>query len=116
MTNTVSVWILVPRRTEFYPKRAGLATPDWIVLRQKVSERAIAEPSAAVNADRPGVPSAARTLPIALRKNQLKKATLSHNQTGMGKFNTTSGVSEPRLHYNHAHRSHYLFFGKSKEF
>ncbi|OJI83553.1 hypothetical protein ASPTUDRAFT_608436 [Aspergillus tubingensis CBS 134.48] len=30
--------------------------PDWIVLRQKVSERAIAEPSAAVNADRPGVP------------------------------------------------------------
>lgn len=29
---------------------------DWIVLRQMVSERAIAEPSAAVNADRPLVP------------------------------------------------------------
>ncbi|PYH64973.1 uncharacterized protein BO88DRAFT_149365 [Aspergillus vadensis CBS 113365] len=36
-------------------KKKHLA-PDWIVLHQKVSERVIAKPSAAVNADRPGVP------------------------------------------------------------
>ncbi|PYH54516.1 uncharacterized protein BO96DRAFT_436136 [Aspergillus niger CBS 101883] len=109
MTNTISAWVVLPRHAELYPKREGLATPDWVALSQKASERAIAEPSAAVNADHPGVPSAARVLPIALRRNQLKKATLPHSQSGMSDCNTTPGECEPRLHHYHAHKSHSLF-------